>query len=122
MLNEWGNRKRELDVADLVTPDFVWHTRENLPDAGGRNGPDGLVQLRAEWMEVFDDFDVAVDELIDAGDQVVSVTRLCGRIRGSGNRVELPETQVWTMRDGKAVEVRAYLTRAEALEAVGLAG
>jgi ketosteroid isomerase-like protein len=103
-----------------VTPDFVWHTREDLPDAGGRNGPDGLVQLRAEWMEVFDDFDVAVDELIDAGDRVVSVTRLCGRIRDSGHRVELPETQVWTMRDGKAVEVRAYVTRAEALEVVGL--
>jgi hypothetical protein len=32
------------------------------------------------------------------------------------------ETQVWKLSDGKAVEVRAYLTRAEAIEAVGHKG
>jgi hypothetical protein len=34
---------------------------------------------------------------------------------------DVPEAQVWEIRDGKAAEVRAYLTRAEALKAVGLA-
>ena len=32
----------------------------------------------------------------------------------------MPEAQVWKIVDGKAVEVREYPTRADALKAVGL--
>jgi ketosteroid isomerase-like protein len=35
--------------------------------------------------------------------------------------VEVPETQVYTVRNGKIVEVREYRTKAEALKVVGLA-
>ena len=119
-VNEWGNRKRELDLADVLDPDFEWHTRVDLPDAGSRKGHEGIVRLRAEWTEAFEDFHVELDELIDAGDHVISVSRLCGRPRDGSQELDLHETQVWKLRDGKAVEVRAYLTRADALKAVGL--
>jgi|ERR1700730_10013919 ketosteroid isomerase-like protein len=118
---DWGNRKRELDLADVIHPDFEWHTRADLPDAGVRKGYDGMVRLRAEWVEAFEDFHVELDELIDAGNCVIVVSRLCGRPRDGKQELDLGETQVWKLRDGKAAEVRAYLTRAEALEAVGLA-
>jgi len=118
---EWGNRTRELDLADVIHPNFEWHTRVDLPDAGSRKGHEGLVRLRAEWTEAFEDFHVELDELIDAGDCVIVVSRLCGRPRDGSHELDLRETQVWKLLDGKAVEVRAYLTRTEALEAVGLA-
>jgi ketosteroid isomerase-like protein len=105
----------------LFDPEIEWHTRVDLPDAGVRNGHDGILRLRAEWIEAFEDFHLELDELIDAGGRVVAVTRLCGRPRDGSQDLELHETQVWKLRDGKAVEVRAYRTRAEALEAVGLA-
>jgi ketosteroid isomerase-like protein len=110
----------EPELRDLYAPDFEWHTREDLPDAGVRRGYAGLGHLRAEWAEVFDDLHLDLDELIDAGDHAVAVARICGCLRGSGHQVELEETQVWKMRDGRATEVRAYLTRSQALKAVGL--
>jgi ketosteroid isomerase-like protein len=119
---EWGNRKRELDLADVLHPNFAWHTRVDLPDAGTRNGREGVMRLRAEWVDALDDFHVELDEVIDAGDRVIAVSRLCGRPRERSHELEVHESQVWKLREGKALEVRAYLTRAETLEAVALGG
>ena len=47
----------------------------------------------------------------------------CARGRASGIEVEGKDLAgVWTVRDGKVVQVVWYPTRAEALEAVGAAG
>jgi ketosteroid isomerase-like protein len=119
---EWANRKRELDLAGALHPDFEWHTRVDLPDAGAREGHDRVTRLRAEWVDAFDDFHVELDELIDAGDCAIAVSRLCGRPRDGSHELEVHASHVWKLREGKALEVRAYLTRAEALEAVVLAG
>jgi hypothetical protein len=51
---------------------------------------------------------------------VVVMTRLRGRFRGSTEEVNLIEAHVWKVVDGKAVEIREYRTKAEALEATGL--
>jgi len=111
---------RESEWRDVFEPDFEWHTRDDLPDAGVRKGYEGTVRLRDEWVEAFDDMHVDLDELIDAGDHVIAITRLCGCLRGSGRELDVQETQVWKLRDGRVTEVRAYLTRSAALEAVGL--
>ena len=116
---EFSNRMHTPDL-DAFAPDCEWHTREDLPDAGARRGHDGLVKLASEWYGAFDDFRLHVEELIDAGDSVVAVTRLRGKVRNSQREVDVPETQVCKMRDGKVFEVRAYRTKAEALKAVGL--
>jgi ketosteroid isomerase-like protein len=118
---DYGFLDRESELRDFFAPDFEWHTREDLPDAGIRRGYKGIARLGAEWAEAFDALHLDVDELIDAGDYVVAVARICGCLRGSGHLVEVEETQVWKMRDGRATEVRAYLTRSEALKAAPLA-
>jgi ketosteroid isomerase-like protein len=112
---------RESEWHQVFAPDFEWHTRDDLPDAGVRKGYEGTVRLRDEWVQNFDEMHIEVDELIGAGDIVIAVARLCGCLRGSGHELDVDETQVWRMRDGRASEVRAYLTRSEALKAVGLA-
>jgi ketosteroid isomerase-like protein len=43
-----------------------------------------------------------------------------GQGRGSGAPVEMTFVKVWSLRDGKAVSLRDYATKAQALEAVGL--
>jgi ketosteroid isomerase-like protein len=111
---------RESEWRETFAPDFEWHTRDDLPDAGVRKGYEGAGRLRDEWVEAFDGMHVELDELIDAGDDVIAVARLCGRLRGSGHQLDVQETQVWHTRDGRVTEVRAYLTRSEALKAVGL--
>jgi ketosteroid isomerase-like protein len=105
---------------DLLHPDIQWHTRADLPDAATHRGHDGARMLMAEWFGAFDDLRVDVEELIDAGDRVVVVLRLHGRVRGSAHEVDMSETHVLTMRDGKVTEVHEYPTKAEALKVVGL--
>ncbi len=51
---------------------------------------------------------------------MVAVLRLRGRVRGSTQEVDMSETHVLTMRDGKAAELHEYPTREEALEVAGL--
>ena len=106
---------------DFLHPDVKWHTRADLPDSTTYHGHDGVTKLASEWFELFDDLRFDPEEFIDAGgDVVIAVLRLRGRIRGSGKEVNMPETHVWTMLDGRGVDCREYPTKAEALKAVGL--
>ncbi len=116
---EFVDREHEPDF-DLLHPDIQWHTRADLPDSGTYRGPDGVATLMAEWWGTFDELHVDVEELIDARDRVVAVLRLRGRVRGSTQEVDMSETHVLTMRDGKVTEIREYPTKVEALKALGL--
>ncbi|HEY4450716.1 MAG TPA: nuclear transport factor 2 family protein [Solirubrobacteraceae bacterium] len=105
---------------DVFAAGFEWHAREDFPDARTHTGHAGVLALVAKWAAAFDDLRLEADELIDAGDHVVVAARIRGQIKGTAEKVEMPETQVWKLHEGKVLEVRAYLTSAEALKAVGL--
>ena len=45
-----------------------------------------------------------------------------GRGKGSGVELDRDTFGLWTMREGKTVDIRFYPTSAEALEAMGLSG
>jgi ketosteroid isomerase-like protein len=105
----------------LLHRDVAWHTARDLPDSDIYRGHDGVAELYSEWIDSFEDFRVEVEEMIDGGrDTIVVMTRLRGRFRGSTEEVDLIEAHVWKLHDGKAVEIREYRTRTEALEAAGL--
>jgi ketosteroid isomerase-like protein len=100
--------------------DVVWHQRADLPDSRTYHGHDGVAAMTAQWDEAFEDFGARVEELIDAGDWVVAVVQLEGRIRGSGHPVEMTEVHVFRWIDGMVAEVHEYRTKQEALKSVGL--
>ena len=116
---EFIDREHEPDF-DLLDPDVRWHTRADLPDTATHRGHDGAATLMAEWFGAFDDLRVDLEELIDAGNHVVAVLRLRGRARGGAHEVNMSETHLLTMRDGKVTEIHEYQTKAEALKVVGL--
>jgi uncharacterized protein len=118
---ETFNQSGEPD-RDLLDPAVEWHTAHDLPDSGTYRGVEGVARLFSDWVGAFEDFRGEVEEVIDAGDRVIVVVRLRGRVRGSSEEVDLAETHVWRLVNGRAVEVREYRTKAEALEAAGLAG
>jgi ketosteroid isomerase-like protein len=69
----------------------------------------------------FDEFQAIPDQFIEVGsDRVLVLARHGGIGRGSGARVDAPVGHVVTLRNAKVIEWRAYLDRADALEAVGL--
>jgi ketosteroid isomerase-like protein len=84
----------------------------------GHGGLRSFMRERTEdaWADIEDQ----LEELIDAGEHVVSVVLIRGRGLASGAEVEMKHAGVWTLRGGKVVRVAWMGTRAEALEAVGL--
>jgi uncharacterized protein len=84
-------------------------------------GHDGIRSYMGSVYEAFDEYRPEVEQLIDAGDQVLTLAIEHGRGRGSGAEVEAHKTaHLWTLRDGKAIRLDLYLNRDEALKAVGL--
>jgi ketosteroid isomerase-like protein len=84
-------------------------------------GHDGVRSYMAQVYEAFEDYRPEVEDLLDAGDKVITLAIEHGRGRGSGAMVEARRTaHVWTMRANKAVRLDLYLDRAKALKAAGL--
>ena len=109
----------ELDILD---PEIVWYQPDEIGGGkGSYHGHEGVLSAVAEMQATFDHFEAVPEEFIEAGGDRVLVLACHGGVgRGSGARVGAPVAHVLKLRDGKVIEWRAYLDRAEALEAVGL--
>ncbi len=92
----------------------------SIEDTETRHGHAGVAESIVAWLRMWEQHELEAEEYIDAGHQVVVTTRLRGRGRLSGVVVEDRYFAVWTLRDGQAVAYREYMSKREALEAVGL--
>jgi ketosteroid isomerase-like protein len=114
---------RGLDaMAEFWDPDIDWRAAEGaIDDVGEMHGPDAVRRYIQDWFDIFDDFSVVVEELRDVGDdRVLAIQRLKGRAKLSGIETDIRFATVSTVRDGKIVQGREYLSVEDALEAVGL--
>jgi ketosteroid isomerase-like protein len=67
-----------------------------------------------------DDFRAELDEFIDAGREVVVLTRISARGKGSGADVRADTATMWTIHAGQVIRLALYWDSAKALEAAGL--
>jgi ketosteroid isomerase-like protein len=108
---------------EWLDPEIEWRGPPEFPDlAEPRYGHDGVREYIAILTEVLEDYRMAPEEFIDAGgDQVLVFSREGGRGKGSGVEVQThPTAHLWTIRGRKAVRMRSYWERLDALEAAGL--
>ena len=85
------------------------------------HGRERVLSFMNEWLDMWDDYEVGVEDVIPAPDgRVVSFYWHRGRGRDSGLQMEFRGALVTTLRDGKVTRLAYYSDRAEALEAVGL--
>ncbi len=63
---------------------------------------------------------VDLDEILDAGDQIVALLRVRGQPHGSTAEIKVRVGNLWTIRDGTVVSLHSFPKREEALEAAGL--
>lgn len=105
---EWDHTRNGA-VAGLMGGQKVWH------------GHEGLRRWSRDWYEAWESVDAELEELIDAGEDVVAVLNYRGRGRASGIEVEFAHMAgVLTVSDGQVVRAAWFRTREEALEQVGL--
>jgi ketosteroid isomerase-like protein len=95
---------------------------EGAPDDHGPIiGRDAMRAYAADWYEMFPDLTIVLEGVTDAGPgRVMAVSHIAGTARASGVPTEIRIPTVYTIRDGKIVRSREYLTMDEALRAVGL--
>ena len=106
-------------LAEFLHPEINWRAIEGAPDdVGEMNGIEAARRYVQDWPDTFDDFTSEIEEVCDVGgDQVVAVIHNAGRAKRSGVPTELRYAALYTIRDGKVVRIREYVTRTEALQA-----
>lgn len=106
-------------IFEYLDPEVEVSPVEELPGAETGHGHEGFRRFFQTIRDAFGDFGWEPQEFVDLGDHVLVKTRFFAAGRGSGIPVEATIYNLWTVRRGKAVRVRGYLNRAEALEAAG---
>jgi ketosteroid isomerase-like protein len=115
------NERSFAENVHLLDPDIVWDmSRVQVPDGAAFTGPPGLLGFLDTWTESFASEHIDAEEVVDGGEQVLVMVHHSGRGRISGIEVDQRFAMVWTVRNGRAVRMEMYLTREEALEAMGL--
>ena len=104
----------------MLHPDIVWWPAADEPFTDPYRGHDGYRRLVAGIREAVPDLQIEVEELFVAGGQVVVCLRFWATGRDSGVPVEIRETHVARLCDGKVIELREYREKDVALEEVGL--
>jgi ketosteroid isomerase-like protein len=101
--------------------DVVWDDSFS-PGGGVHRGWDGVRAATASFFGSWEPgtYDLAIEEYVDAGDAVLVRAVQSGRGRASGVDVRMDHFQVWTFRDGRAVEIRLFHEEEMALAAAGL--
>jgi ketosteroid isomerase-like protein len=104
-----------------IAPDCEYVTTGAIPGAGGSyRGPEGFKRFTEWLLNQFDDGRIEVNEVIEAGDQVVVRATIRGRGKHSGVETSWENWHVWTVRDGKAIRGIGFTSETEALSAAGL--
>jgi ketosteroid isomerase-like protein len=102
-------RDREA-IKALCAPDIVVGTTVEA-----YRGPEAVLEWLDEGEDAFDDFTIDLLEVKELGGHVVVSMRQRGRGKVSGAPVDHQFTHVWTLRDGRAVQMRSFSDHDEAV-------
>ena len=109
---------------DFYAPDIEWdmtHYAGWMDDPVFR-GHEGVRTFMRNWMASFDQWELAIDRVIDAGEDVLVVVKDVVYVRGSRMPIHRSFAQIFTFHAGVITRVRLYSNPDEALEAVGVPG
>ena len=107
-------------ILQYIDPEGEVIESPKMPDAQTFHGHDGFIAAIGHWSGEFDDFQVELERLIDAGDTVITFVRQVGRGKQSGVPVETRVGNLYTFRNGRVLRWEMFTPPEEALEAAGL--
>ena len=108
-------------VAAEFASDFEYVASGAIPGVGGvYRGPEEYTRFQEAFWGEFDEQHGEINEVIEAGDQVLVSLTFRGRGKQSGVETRWEVWQAWTVRDDKVIRGHGYTSREEALEAAGL--
>jgi ketosteroid isomerase-like protein len=104
-------------IRSLIDPDFVIYYDSSLPFGGAYRGVNGFFAVLSELMLTLHDVETQhLNYMEDAnGEQYSVIIRLTARMPDIDRQVETHVSELWTVRNGKAVEARVWYWGAAAL-------
>jgi ketosteroid isomerase-like protein len=112
--------RRDFDALIADTgPETELHEWPEAPGAQSYRGPDELQRAFDNWFESWEWMQVEIEEVEEAGDQVMATLHQRARGRGSQVEVEIRSFNVWSFKDGVVSEIRLFTDRESALAAFG---
>ena len=105
-------------VRPLLAPDFEIHP---LYLERSYKGVEGIRQLWADIDEIWQDYRLEFGEIVDLGEHVLALAHITARGTGSGVPIDEEIAIVWAFEGDKAVWMKTFISKRDALEAVGLA-
>jgi ketosteroid isomerase-like protein len=94
---------RDDALAEVYSPDVVMDMSARVFNPMLYRGYDGLRQYRDDLYETWDEVTFDAEELIEAGEDTLVISRFRGRGRGSGVPIDERGAGIWTVRDGRVV-------------------
>jgi ketosteroid isomerase-like protein len=124
-LYEAAARRDDVIPFEVYAEEIIWDVsnsrRALLAMKPIYHGHEGVRQYWRETTSVFGEIDFEVEELIDAGDQVLAVIREREVGRASRAPVEATHLALYTLSGGKVIRLQVFDDRQQALKAAGLA-
>jgi ketosteroid isomerase-like protein len=117
-IDAWNRGDWDATLKD-ATPSFEFDFSRAMGPGRGVYRLDQLGEYFRQFTEAWESLRLEADEIIEAGEQVVTPNTLYARGR-DGIELQAHSAWVWTIRDGKVAHLCFYQGRQEALEAVGL--
>jgi len=108
-------------VVALLHPEYEFYPEADAPMGPAYRGHEGARGYFEEIFDAWEVLDLAVERVIDAGDDVVALFEMRNRGRGSGVELNARWAEVWGTQGTDLVRSRFYQSHAEALAAAGLA-
>ncbi len=111
----------DLETANsLLHPEIEFHTYVHAPEAGVYRGKQAVQEYNEVLFGQFESLRIELEELVDAGDQVIAVTTQHAVPKGGSQAIEVHMAETWTIRDLLLAERHSYPTKDQAIEAAGL--
>jgi ketosteroid isomerase-like protein len=118
-LYETYNREGTEAILLFVDPAVEWSDPPESLDGGRERGHDGVRRGLARWTREWDEYRIEPVEFLNAGiERVLVRCRQRGRGKGSALVVESDLFMVWTLDNIKAIEMRMFFDRDQALQAL----
>ena len=119
--NHDAYNRRDLGAyLETVSESVSFRSRFSVMDDRGYHGHEELSRYFVELDEAWQRYDMNLERLVDGGAKVVGLFQLEAVGRESGLELEEYPGVVFTAEAGRIVQIDAYPTHAEALEAAGL--
>lgn len=106
--------------AELIDPEVEYVNPTGAVESGTRRGLAAFSQAVTQVFAVWDSWQIEIEALRSAGDQVAVATLYRARVHGSESYMDARLSALWTLRDGRVVRFAWFHASDDAFQAAGL--